>query len=545
MKKKLKIIVVLPAYNAAKTLQASYKKIPKNYVDEFILVDDASTDNTFKIANTLGITVFKNEINLGYGGNLKVCLTKALEKGADVIIEFHPDNQYDPSSLISFLEKAKQGYDFALGSRFIHPKEALERHMPLIKFIANRGLTFIDQFILGIELSEFHSGFRLYTRKLLKSIPYLQNSNNYLFSFEIIVQAVYFKFRIADVQISCDYHPKMHTANLYHSTVYALGTFQTLAQYVISKFAKKPVGPFKRVPFRKCPLCKHMITQIAYIVQDAVSTKMFSIYFCTPCQIGFTHPQPKNLSPYYPKTYYSPIKTFIYQLLQIRRPFIIKSLISKGKILDIGCGEGSISKQLAPSNFQYVGIETPFSGVKNPLVKRVGIEGIKEKPASYNMVTFWESFEHLLNPLEALKKSNMVLKNNGFLIIECPKFTSWEKIIFNSRWFHLDPPRHLFHFTPQGLKKKLEYYGFTIRSQKTIYAPEYISVGLAQSILYRISPRLNVFAQKYGNKTNFILPVVLALLAIILLPMSLILYLLGDSPIQLVIAQRKNKYTAF
>jgi len=538
MKKRLKVIIVMPAYNAESTLAISYSRIPKKYIDEVILVDDASTDNTFEIAKKLPIKAYRNEINLGYGGNLKVCLTKALENGADLIIEFHPDNQYGPENLPMFLEKAREGNDFALGSRFIHPKEALERKMPLTKFIANRGLTFIDQFVLGIELSEFHSGFRLYTRKLLKSIPYLQNSDNYLFSFEIIVQSVYFKFKVAEIQVACDYHPKMHTANLYHSTIYAIGTFQTLAQYVISKFWKKPLGPFKKVPLRNCSLCKTSVTRKEFDVRDAVSNKLFAVYFCTPCQIGYTDPAPKNLSSFYPKTYYNGLKTFIYKLLQIRRPQIIQSLKKQGKILDIGCGEGSISKRLNKEKYTYVGVETPFSNIRNPLVKLTGIEGMHEKSETFDIVTFWESFEHLRDPLQALRKAYKALKKKGYIIIECPNYASTERFLFGSAWFHLDPPRHLFHYTPKGLKNVLEKQGLTVVRQKTLFAPEYTPVGLAQSILYRISPRLNVFAQEYNKKRNFLLPLVLTSLALIMIPFSYLIYLLRSSPIQLIVVQK-------
>jgi len=235
----------MPAYNAAKTVVDSYHQLPKNLIDQIILVDDASQDNTYQIAKKLPITVYRNPLNLGYGGNLKICLTQALKAGADIIIEFHPDNQYDPKNLPLFIDKALQGYDFALGSRFIHPKEALDNKMPLIKFIANRSMSFIDEFILGIELSEFHSGFRMYTKNMLTRVPYLKNSDDYLFSFEIIVQAVYWHLKIAEVPISCQYHPDMHTANLLKSTIYALGTFKILGQYLISKFFGFPLGCFK------------------------------------------------------------------------------------------------------------------------------------------------------------------------------------------------------------------------------------------------------------------------------------------------------------
>ena len=536
--KKPKVVVVMPAHNAAMTLAASYKRLPQQYIDEVILVDDASNDKTLALAKKLGITTYRNNLNLGYGGNLKVCLTKALEKKADIIIEYHPDNQYDPKNLPEFLEKVNHGFDFGLGSRFVHPKEALKRNMPVIKFIANRSLTFIEQFILGIELTEFHSGFRLYTRKFLESVPYLQNSDDYLFSFEIIVQAVFYKFKIAEIQVACDYHPQMHTANLYRSTIYAIGTFKTLIQYVRSKFLSNPTGPFVKIQTFKCLLCKQQLTRREYQVEDAVSRKTFFVNFCAYCRIGSTWPQPKNLGLFYPKTYYSKIKSFIYRLLQYRRPQLIHTLIRKGKLLDIGCGDGTIAYQLG-DQFDYVGIETPFAKISNPRVKNVGIEGMHEKNNSYDLVTFWESFEHVANPIRALHKSVAALKKEGYLIIECPNFASWERLPFNSRWFHLDPPRHLFHYTPAGLKNLVEQNGFTVVRQALLYAPEYIPVGLAQSLLYRISPKLNVFAQNYQKKGSFTIPLLVIIFSIIFFPFSYIFYLLNGSPIQLLIAQKK------
>ncbi len=539
MTKKPKIIVVMPAHNAAKTLVDSYNRLPKKLIDQIILVDDASTDNTYKVAKELPITVFRNSLNLGYGGNLKVSLSRALEASADIIIEFHPDNQYDPQNLPLFLKKISRGYDLALGSRFIHPKDALDRKMPIHKFIANRGLSYVDNLLLGLELSEFHSGFRLYTRKLLTSIPFYQNSDDYLFSFEIIVQAVFYKFKIAEIQVSCDYHPKMHTANLKNSTIYALGTFKTLTQYVISKFVKKPSGPFSKVSVQQCPLCRRSITRLEYNVRDAVSNNIFSIYYCTPCNIGFTHPKPNGLHTFYPKIYFIFLKTFIYSLLQVRRPKIIKSFLPAGKILDIGCGDGKIGGQLDSNKYFYQCIETPFSDSKSSNVKLVGVEKMNEKPMSYNLVTFWESFEHLKNPLQTLKKVSIYLKKGGILIIECPNYNSWERILFGSSWFHLDPPRHLFHFTPNGLTQIIEDVGFRIIKKRTIYAIEYIPIGLTQSILYRISPKLNIFALKYTHKYKLILPIIIGMLGIILVPISYLFYLCKGSPIQLIVAQKK------
>ena len=534
--KRPKVIVVMPAHNAAKTLKVSYAKLPKQYIDEILLVDDASTDKTYQVSKSLGISTYRNTTNLGYGGNLKVCLSRALEKKADIIIEYHPDNQYDPKDLPIFVNKASEGYDFALGSRFIHPKEALNNKMPLLKFIANRALSFIDSFLLGIELSEFHSGFRMYSRRLLTDVPYVQNSDDYLFSFEIIVQAVYQKMRIAEVPISCKYHPKMHTANLRRSTIYAIGTFVTLAQYLISKFLKHPTGPFEQVTSIPCLYCKQL-TKRLYSVTDSTSGEKFSIHFCNNCELGFTQPIPDNFSHYYLKNYYSSIKTTLYNILQFRRPNIIRQYSSFGKILDIGCGDGGIAWALP--GYEYAGVETSFSNIRNKFIKVGGIENFRDKPKTYDVITFWESFEHLKDPQKVLVKCYKLLKENGIMIIECPNFKTRERLLFGSHWFHLDPPRHVFHFTPQGISQLLTRNKFKVLKQSQLYAPEYTPVGLTQSILYLFSPSLNLV--NMSSKT-IISKVIGTLMVLLLLPftilLSFVLYFTHDSPILLTIARK-------
>ncbi|MBI5357161.1 methyltransferase domain-containing protein [Candidatus Collierbacteria bacterium] len=532
-----KVILVMPAYNATKTLVDSYRKIPKKYVDEVILVDDSSRDDTYQVAKKLPITVFRNELNLGYGGNLKVCLTKALEAGADVIIEYHPDDQYDPSALPKFVEKVNEGYDFALGSRFIFPKTALKNKMPLVKFIANRAMSFIDELVLGLELSEFHSGFRMYTRKLLESVPWRQNSDDYLFSFDIITQAVYWDFKVAEVPISCRYHPAMHTANLFRSTIYALGTFKTLWQYLAAKFFRFQRGPFLLIQPAPCPKCGQKLTRFENVVKDGVSGEQFSVFFCTICQNGFTVPAPKDLSKYYPKTYYFPVKSLIYNLLQFRRLNIIRQYKKSGKLLDIGCGDGSTGSFLP--EFNYTGIETSFSGAKNNNILIGGIEKVKISSATFDIATFWESLEHVSNPALALAKIFKSLKKKGILIIECPNYANSERLIFGSKWFHLDTPRHLTHFTPKGLAHLLGEVGFEVIEQRQLYAPEYIPVGLAQSIMYLISPRLNFVALTNNGPVSAILvSAVLLSLLIFTFPLSIVLYWLKASPILLTVARK-------
>ena len=533
-----KVVVVMPAYNAAKTVIGAYRKIPKKYVDEVILVDDSSRDDTYRVAKKLPIKVFRNDLNLGYGGNLKGCLSKALEAGADIIIEYHPDDQYDPAALPKFVEKAGEGYDFALGSRFIFPKQALKNKMPLVKFIANRAMSFIDELVLGLELSEFHSGFRMYTRKLLESVPWRQNSDDYLFSFDIIAQAVFWNFKVAEVPISCRYHPAMHTANFRRSAIYALGTFKRLADYLAAKFLRYQRGPFLLIQPAPCPTCGEKLTRFESVVTDPVSREQFSIFFCTTCQNGFTVPSPKNLAKYYPKTYYSPVKSLIYNLLQYRRPQIIREYKKSGRILDIGCGDGSIS--LGLPEFSYTGVETSFSGAKGRNILGGGVEKMKVTPKSFDTVTFWESLEHVSDPSGAEAKAYKALKQNGVLIIECPNYASFERLPFGSRWFHLDPPRHLTHFTPRGLKNLLEKQGFEITRQEQLFAPEYTPVGLAQSVMYLISPKLNLVANGDRGGIQFAVTAgLMMLLLTITIPLSVVLYWFKSSPILLTVARKQ------
>lgn len=537
MIKKQKVVVVMPALNAAKTVEAAYHKLPKDLIDEVILVDDGSRDNTLDKARKLPIKAYRNEINLGYGGNLKVCLLKALEAGADIVIEYHPDDQYDPKDLKLFIEKAREGFDFALGSRFIFPKTAIENKMPLSKFIANRAMSFVDELILGIEMSEFHSGFRMYTKELLESVPFRQNSDDYLFSFEIIAQAVYWGFKVTEVPVSCRYHPAMHTADFRRSAIYALGTFKILWQYLAAKFLRFQRGPFLKIQAAPCPKCGQKLTRFESVVKDGVSGEQFSVFFCTICQNGFTVPIPKDLSKYYPKTYYSPVKSLIYNLLQFRRPNIIRQYKKSGKLLDIGCGDGSISSFLP--EFNYTGVETSFSGAESKTILIGGIEKVKISPNSFEVATFWESLEHVSKPVSALTKVFKSLKKGGIVIIECPNYASSERLIFGSKWFHLDTPRHLTHFTPKGLARLLEEVGFEMVEQRQLYAPEYTPVGLAQSIMYLISPQLNFVALTNNGPVSAILvSVVLFSLLIFTFPLSIVLYWMKASPILLTVAKK-------
>lgn len=232
MKNNKKIIAVLPAYRAEKTLEKTYHDIPKDWIDEIILVDDASQDKTVEIAKSLGLKVFCHTKNLGYGGNQKTCYKEALKAGANIVIMIHPDHQYDPKLVPQLLEPLiKDECDAVFGSRMLIKKNALKGGMPIWKFLANIFLTKVANFILKTNLSEYHSGFRAYSRKVLETIPFESNSNDFVFDTEIIIQLLHFDFKIKELPITTRYFKEASSINFLKSIKYGLAILKSLLKY--------------------------------------------------------------------------------------------------------------------------------------------------------------------------------------------------------------------------------------------------------------------------------------------------------------------------
>lgn len=231
-----KIIIVMPAYNAASTIKATIKDIPPGCYDEIILVDDCSTDDTVAIAQSLGITVVRHERNQGYGANQKTCYRLALEKGADAVVMLHPDYQYDARTIPHFIGFLETGVcDLMLGSRIRTRRETLNSKMPLYKYLANRMLTFTENVVLGQNLGDFHSGFRCYTRQVLETIPFEKNSDDFVFDSQFLAQAAWFGFKIGDAPIPCRYFSEASSINFIRSSTYGLLTLNTLLQFILQK----------------------------------------------------------------------------------------------------------------------------------------------------------------------------------------------------------------------------------------------------------------------------------------------------------------------
>jgi glycosyltransferase involved in cell wall biosynthesis len=232
---KKKVTAIFIAYNAARTLEEFYQSFPKDLVDDIILVDDASQDKTFELAKSLGIKSYKNPVNLGYGGNIKRALDLALEQGAEIIIDLHPDGEYESSVIPLALKQIQQGTHLVLGNRYAKGSNPHQKGMYIWKYIPLIILNAIPKMIIKSKIRDFHQGFRVYTRELLENINFRTNSNGFLFSFEVIAQADFHQLKIAEVPVETKYTGKKRGSTLKNSILYTLGVFKVIGIGLVAK----------------------------------------------------------------------------------------------------------------------------------------------------------------------------------------------------------------------------------------------------------------------------------------------------------------------
>jgi glycosyltransferase involved in cell wall biosynthesis len=235
MQKHSRVIVVMPAFNAERTLKLTYEDMPKDCIDLVILVDDGSTDKTVKIAKELGLKIFLHSRNYGYGANQKTCYMEALKENPDIIVMLHPDYQYDPSLLPQLIEPIEKGVaDIVLGSRLL-VDDALKRGMPWWKYIANRFLTGVENAVLQQNLSEYHTGYRAYSRRFLESVPFILNSDGFVFDQEILVEAIHNGFRIVEIPVPAKYFKDASSAGFVDSLIYGFSILYLMLRYKLHK----------------------------------------------------------------------------------------------------------------------------------------------------------------------------------------------------------------------------------------------------------------------------------------------------------------------
>ena len=230
-----RIVVVMPAYNAARTVERTYREIPRDLVDEVVLTDDASGDDTVAVSRGLGIRTLVHDQNRGYGGNQKTCYAEALRLGADVTVMLHPDYQYTPRLIAAMATLIIDGpFDVVLGSRILGGR-ARRGGMPLWRYVSNRGLTFAQNLLCGSKLSEFHSGYRAFSKKVLETLPLLENSDDFLFDNQMLAQAIYAGFEIGEISCPAAYFAEASSINFRRSVTYGFGVLETSARFFLAR----------------------------------------------------------------------------------------------------------------------------------------------------------------------------------------------------------------------------------------------------------------------------------------------------------------------
>jgi glycosyltransferase involved in cell wall biosynthesis len=243
---KPRVVIVMPAYNAARTLEDTFRRIPEGYFDQVIVVDDHSRDDTTRLAQELNLKAIRHPHNVGYGGNQKTCYMEALRDGAEIVVMLHPDGQYDPAIIPEMVRPIQEGRaDMVLGSRMMTPGGAAAGGMPAWKQVANRFLTTFENLAMGRRFSECHTGYRAYSRHFLETVPFLRNSNGFVFDTEVIFQAVHFKLPVVEVPISTRYFADASSVGFRAGVVYGLGTLATAGRYLLHRWGLVPCEKFR------------------------------------------------------------------------------------------------------------------------------------------------------------------------------------------------------------------------------------------------------------------------------------------------------------
>lgn len=248
-----RIVVVMPAYRAGRTLEATVRDLPKGIVDDVVLVDDASDDDTVAVARALGLTVLLHPMNRGYGANQKTCYREALDRGADVVVMVHPDYQYDPRLVTAMAGMVTSGvYDLVLGSRILGGG-ALAGGMPWWKYVANRALTLVQNLLLGARMSEYHSGYRAYSRALLEALPWDGNSDDFVFDNQLLAQAIVNGHRVGEISVPTRYFPAASSIDFARSVRYGLGVLDVSLRGALARSGLYTPELFRRPGARRGP----------------------------------------------------------------------------------------------------------------------------------------------------------------------------------------------------------------------------------------------------------------------------------------------------
>lgn len=520
-----KVAVVMPAYFAAKTLQKTYDAIPKEWIDEIILVDDASTDGTASLSRALGIITIVHPKNRGYGGNQKTCYKAAVERGADIVVMVHPDFQYNPSYVPQMITEIAEGRaDACFGSRMIHKRGALKGGMPYWKFIANIGLTWIENTVLGLSLTEYHSGFRAYSREVLTSLPIEANSDDFIFDSEIIVQLRLAGFHITEIPIETRYFSEASMIGFWRSVKYGIAILRLLFDYLRFRFfwdsdlrflvhriscviCESPYGTLRFPGTRADERAK------GYQITERASGTEFGIYVCLFCKTGLQlfPGEVTELESFY--ALQPGDQEYLREEAGRRKGFRevlekIERYVPSGKLLDFGAGPGIFLSEARKKGWEVHGIELSHEAIKSAselydiALDRGGLERLQAFPSEYfDVITAFDVIEHLKDPVQFGRDIRRVLKPGGLCVITTPKFDSLLARIMMSRWYAI-LPAHLVYFTNAGIDIWAKKAGLVLKQKG--YFKRYFTL---RYILYRLAGIIGIsYTLQVAGSRSLVVP---------------------------------------
>jgi len=486
-----KIIVVLPAYNAARTLEKILFAIPKDWVDDVVLVDDASKDDTVAVSKRLGLKTFVHDKNIGYGANQKTCYREALKLGADIAVMVHPDFQYDPSFIPEMIKPIANGEcDAVFGSRMYIKRNALLGGMPYWKFFANIVLTWLENLVLGMNLTEYHSGFRAYSRKVLE-LPLHLNSNGFVFDTEIIVQMKVAGMKIKEIPITTRYFAEASMIGFWRSVQYGLNILSVMLHYLLDRFGirhheqfflAKNLGP-------SCPNCQKRQSRIfikgtddlrgvlentAYQITESNIGIYGNIYHCANCDLYFV--DRSNIGEALNKYYISQPLDNIYLKDALGRRKAFRQVLQKmnylnpeiKRLLDIGCGPGFFLAEAKSAGLDAWGLEISNESAKFAREKLGLLQVFQNEkelelatPQLFDSITAFDFIEHALDPKEIFIKAHKKLKREGLLVATVPIIDSLAAKLLGKKW-HALVPSHLNYFTFKSLENIYRPLGYSL-----------------------------------------------------------------------------------
>ncbi len=441
--KKPRIVAVIMTYNCARLVSKAYEKIPKDLVDDIIITDDGSRDNIEAVVAKLNVPFFRHTPNRGYGGNLKEGIRLASQRGADYIVEVHGDGQFDPGALRLAMPYIQEGHDFILGSRFQNATQALKLGMPVIRYLANRGLSFFDWLVLRLPFTEFHTGFRIYRRTFLERVAWAVNSDDYLFSFQIIAQAAYAQARVAEVPVEADYTTDHTSHSLSGATKYAFQTFAVLGQYLLAKFGLwyTPQFPGQKRHCRGCGagslrqiFSLGLVPSVnTFLLPEQKSQEKLyplDVYWCPQCtlvQLGTVVP-PTELFAHYQHVSAASLAN-VEHLKELAQGLIKRYQIGpETKILEIGSNDGSLLAEFKGQTQQLLGID-PAANLA-PVTLQKDIEQLPvflteelahdlgRRFGQHELILALNVVAHTPNVGDLLRAISRLLNDNGTFVME-------------------------------------------------------------------------------------------------------------------------------